>query len=232
MEPSPNIDSWVEGEVRRNGEYLKLWYDPNHDDSGSSWLTVAVLGPPSGGVATVEYIIDPLDPANAQAVEAVARDLEIILRQQGGWAYAIRWATSSIGNICGDVHWRFFMGLADGLHDFTASLHEFEGFEQRSFTIRELRADSDWPWGYGFGVYCFLVAGEVVYVGRAAGKTIGERLWDQLRSTSDPDWERVVMADETVVEVFLVGEDLTHMACAFECYLIAKLAPKFNSRSV
>lgn len=108
---------------------------------------------------------------------------------------------------------------------------QFEGFERRSFTIKEL-ADPNWPWGYSFGVYCFLVDGEVVYVGRAAGKTIGERLWDQLRSTSDPDWKKVVTSDETVVEVFLVDNEATHMACALECYLTAKLEPKFNLRSV
>jgi len=230
--PDPNIHSWVEGQVRRNGEYLKLWYDPDQDDTGVSWLTVAVLGPPADGVATIEYLVDPLDPANAQAVEAIARDLEIILRQHGGWAYAIRWATSSVGNFYGNVHWGLFTGLVDQLRDFTASVHEFEDFDRKSFTIKELRADSNWPWGYAFGVYCFLVEGEVVYVGRAAGKTIGERLWDQLRSTSDPDWERVVLADETVVQVFLVGKELTHMACALECYLIANLKPKFNLRSV
>jgi len=124
------------------------------------------------------------------------------------------------------------MGLQDGLNDFTSAVHEFEGFGRQSFTIKELRADSNWPWGYSFGVYCFLVEDEVVYVGRAAGKTIGERLWDQLRSTSDPDWARVVTADDTVVQVFLVGEELTYMVCALECYLIAKLKPKFNLRSV
>lgn len=232
MDLGSNIDSWVEGHVSRKGEYIKLWYDPDHDDSGTSWRTVAVVGPPSDGVATIEYIIDSLDPANAQAVEAVAGDLNIILRQHGGWAYAIRWATSSVGNFYGNVHWGLFMGLADGLRDFTASLHEFEGFERRSFTVKDLRADSRWPWGDAFGVYCFLVDGEVVYVGRAAGKTVGERLWDQLRSVSDPDWERVVMADDTVVQVFLVGKEFMHMACALECYLIANLKPRFNSRSV
>ena len=232
MHYGPDIDSWVEGQVSRKGEYMKLWYDPDRDKSGYSWLTVAVVGPPSEGVAIIEYVVDTLDPANAQAVEAIARDLDIILRQQGGWAYAIRLATSSICNHYGDVHLWFFIGLADGLRDFTASLHEFEGFDQKYFTIKELMADSDWPWGYAFCVYCFLVEGVVVYVGRAAGNTIGERLWDQLRSTSDPEWERVVTTDENIVKVFLVGKDLAHMACALECYLIAKLQPKFNSRSV
>ena len=231
MYPGPNIDSWVEGQVSGKGEYIKLWYDPDRDETGDSWLTVAVLGPPSDGIAVIEYVIDPLDSANAQAVEAVARDLDVILRQPGGWAYAIRWATSSVGNFYGSVHWGFFMGLVDGLRDFMASLQEFEGFERRPFTIKEL-ADPNWPWGYSFGVYCFLVDGEVVYVGRAAGKTIGERLWDQLRSTSDPDWKKVVTSDETVVEVFLVDNEATHMACALECYLTAKLEPKFNLRSV
>jgi hypothetical protein len=226
------MDGWVEGQVSRKGEYIKLWYDPDRDESGDSWLTVAVLGPPSDGTAIVEYVIDPLDPTNAQAIEAVARDLEVILRQYGGWAYARRWAVSSVGNFYSDVHWGFFMGLVDGLRDFMTTVHGFEGFERRSFTIKDLTADSNWPWGYAFGVYCFLVEGEVVYVGRAAGKTVGERLWDQLRSTSDPEWERVVTADENIVEVFLVGQEQLHMACALECYLIASLDPKFNSRSV
>jgi hypothetical protein len=232
MSPGRNIDSWVEGQVRRNGEYLKLWYDPDRDETGASWLTVALLGPPSDGIAPIEYAIDPLDPANAQAVAAIARDLEIILRQYGGWSYAIRWATSSVGNFYGNVHWGLFMGLVDQLRDFKVSIHEFEDFERKSFTIKELRADSNWSWGYDFGVYCFLVEGEVVYVGRAAGNTIGQRLADQMRSISDPDWERVVMADETVVEVFFVKKELTHVACALERYLIAKLKPKFNLRSV
>lgn len=226
----PRIDGWVEGQVSRRGEYIKVWYDPDNDESGASWLTVALLGPPSDGLVIIEYVIDPLDSANAQAVEAVARDLDI-LREPGGWAYARRWASSSVGNLYGKVHWGLFMGLLDQLRDFSASIHEFEDFDQKTFTRKELR-DPDWPWGFAFGVYCFLVDEEVVYVGRAAGNTIGERLSDQLRSTSDPDWARVVTADDTIVKVFLVGEDMAHMACALECYLIAKLKPRFNLRSV
>jgi hypothetical protein len=223
---------WVEGTVSRDGEYFKLWYDPEREQDASHWLEVAVLGRRADGVAVVEFVIDPLDPRREAAVADVARDIQVILGDRDPWWYARRWAISAVGNFYGKVHWGYFMGLEDGLRDFMVSLREFAGFERRSFSVGELRADSNWPWGYAFGVYCFLVDGKVVYVGRAAGKTIGERLWDQLRSTSDPDWASVVSTDENVVEVFLVDKDSAHLACGLECFLIAKLKPEFNLRSV
>jgi len=103
-------------------------------------------------------------------------------------------------------------------------------FKRHSFTVGELNADSHWPWGYAHGVYCFVVEGKVVYVGRALGCTIGQRLWDQLRSTSNPEWEQVVTRGENRVEVFAVDREWAFLGAALEAYLIEQLAPRFNSR--
>jgi hypothetical protein len=224
--------SWVEGPVSRDGEYFRLWYDPEHEADPTQWIEAAVLSRRADEVAVVEFVIDALSPLRAAAVADVVRDIQIILGDRDPWWYARRWAISAVGNYYGTVHWGYFMPLEQELPGFMQSLREFEGFKRQSFKVGELRADSNWPWGYAFGVYCFLVAGRVVYVGRAAGNTLGERLSDQLRSTSDPGWAAVVTADENTVEVFLVDKDSAHLACALECYLIAKLSPEFNLRSV
>lgn len=75
-----------------------------------------------------------------------------------------------------------------------------------------------------------MVDGEVVYVGRALGRTIGERLWDQLRSISDPEWEQVVTGAGNRVEVYAVEKEWAFLGAALEPYLVERLKPKFNSR--
>jgi hypothetical protein len=232
MCPESSSRRWTEGPVSRDGEHCKLWYDPAKDESEASWLAVALVGPPSDGLPVVEFLVDGSDPQFDAAVARVIWDLDIILGERDPWRYAQYW-TTTVGNCAyNDVHWGLVMPLEEGLRGFIASLGRFEGFDRRSFSVGELRADSNWPWGYAFGVYCFLVDGRVVYVGRAAGETVGERLANQLRSISDPAWARVVTSDENRVQVFLVDKAWTHMAAALECYLIANLKPEFNLRSV
>ena len=124
--------------------------------------------------------------------------------------------------------------MAEIDHQVAAFLSEvgtFPGFDRLTFTVGELRADSNWPWGYAFGVYCFVVDDEVVYVGRALGRTLGQRLWDQLRSISDPDWKQVVTRDDNRVEVFSVSKEWAFLGAALEAYLIAELSPRFNKRA-
>jgi hypothetical protein len=114
--------------------------------------------------------------------------------------------------------------------EFVDGVRSFEGFQRRVLTVGELRADSNWPWGYAFGVYSFIRAGEVVYVGRAIGKTLGQRLANQLASLDDPGWAAVVRDQETVVELYEVGHDHLALAAALEVHLIQTLRPQFNSR--
>lgn len=109
----------------------------------------------------------------------------------------------------------------------------FSGFTDTTYTAGELRANSNWEWGYAHGVYCFIHHGEVVYVGRAL-TTLGIRIADQLRSQSDPAWARIVTDDSTEIRVFAVKEaekDKAYMASALEAYLINRLKPRVNSRS-
>lgn len=122
--------------------------------------------------------------------------------------------------------------LDEHTRDFTAQLASFKGFTpRRSFGVDELRSDSNWPWAAIYGVYCFVRHGDVVYVGRALGETIGERLWDQLRSLGDPDWSAVVLDPETRVEVIEVDKDRVYLAAALEAYLIDRIKPRFNLRA-
>jgi hypothetical protein len=114
---------------------------------------------------------------------------------------------------------------------FLGEVREFPGFERLGFTVGELKADSSWPWGYAHGVYCFVVDDEVVYVGRALGCTLGQRLWDQLRSISDPEWEQVVTRDDNRIEVFSVSAEQAFLGAALEAYLIDRLSPRFNKRA-
>ena len=118
-------------------------------------------------------------------------------------------------------------GAFDGL---TTAVAELPGFKRLSFTVGELRADSDWRWGFDHGVYTFMVGGTVVYVGRALGCTLGERLCDQLGSTTDPEWANVVLDDATRVDVYAIEEESAFLAAALEAYLIEKLKPRFNKR--
>ncbi len=122
--------------------------------------------------------------------------------------------------------------LASQAQEFSAETSRFSGFSERSFKVGELLDNPKWGWAYGQGVYCFIVGGEVVYVGRALGATLGERIWNQLHSKDDPQWTAVVEDRDTEVRVYFADQGHTCMASAFEAYLIERLDPhpRFNRR--
>jgi hypothetical protein len=115
--------------------------------------------------------------------------------------------------------------------DFAVALASFSGFKPFHFRISELREKTDWSWGYDHGVYCFVRDGIVLYVGRALGCTLGQRLWDQLRSVSDPAWAEVVEDPKCCVDVFTVDSDHAYLGAALEAYFIDRLKPRFNRRA-
>ena len=120
--------------------------------------------------------------------------------------------------------------LEGQVRDFLAELATFLDFERYSFKVGDLLANPQWPWGYEHGFYCFVASGEVVYVGRALGSTLGERISDQLLSTSDPGWARVVTDPDNCVEIFAVDAGHAYVASALEAYLIDRIQPRFNKR--
>ncbi|TLN27278.1 hypothetical protein FDZ71_00040 [bacterium] len=114
--------------------------------------------------------------------------------------------------------------------DFTTAVRRLADFDRLGFEVGQLLDDPNWPWGYDHGVYCFIVDGAVVYVGRALGCTLGERVYDHLHSTDDPAWEEVVTRRDNRVEIFAVPEARAFLSASLEAYLIEQLAPRFNSR--
>jgi len=116
------------------------------------------------------------------------------------------------------------------VEQFIEEVGEFAGFTESVFTVGDLLADTNWPWGKAAGVYVFATGDKVVYVGRALGAGLGARIWNQLNSQSDPDWRAIVADDKTLVRVFKVDSDQAYMASAFEAYLINRFQPVFNRK--
>lgn len=122
--------------------------------------------------------------------------------------------------------------LADGVQSFVTELGSFDGFDRRRFTVAELRAQKLWgDWAGRRGVYAFVYKGEVVYIGRALGSTLGERVDSQLRARGDARWVEVVSSAETEVILTICPERLAFLASSLEALLIEKLRPLFNMRA-
>jgi hypothetical protein len=194
-----------------------------------------LIGPPDGDVVDVQFLVDRSDPEAREAVAEVVKEIQYYLVDKGerdAWWYA-KYHTTTMADAYSKVHWRYFMSQLDSeARDFTSSLGEFPGFERMSFAVGSLLDDPNWLWGYAHGVYCFVEDGHVVYVGRALGCTLGQRLADQLGSTDDPEWAEVVRDRANRIEVFTIDDEWLHLASALEVYLIGHLdpRPRFNRR--
>jgi hypothetical protein len=110
---------------------------------------------------------------------------------------------------------------------FAAEVESFPRFASRVFKLGHLLDDTNWSWGWDQGVYCFVSQREVVYVGRALGCTVGDRIARHMRS-HDPKWERILADRDTLVRVFPVAKGREYMASAFEAFLIERLHPVLN----
>ncbi|MDZ4180940.1 MAG: hypothetical protein U1E29_17195 [Coriobacteriia bacterium] len=237
MDNRSSIRGWKEGPVDRAGEHFELRYghlDPDDRPDLDEWPPIVIVGPPVGGFVPVEILGDMTAADSQEAVAAALKEVEYFLITLGHvdpWSYAKYHASSTLANFYSTVHWGYRMPELDrNIRDFSIALSGHPQFERLSFTASELRADSNWPWAYVHGVYCFVVDGKVVYVGRALGCTIGQRLWDQLRSVSDPAWAAVVESDDTRIEVFATDREWAFLGAALEVYLIDRLKPSFNLR--
>jgi len=236
MEAERGGIGWVEGSVNRAVQHFVISYGSGCMDEGDIPETpVALVGPPIGGRAIVEFLVDKSDLSTRESVDAVVGEIDFYLTELGDpnpWRYCLL-HTGTLSNAFSRVHWECHMsGLEHEVVEFELAARRFRGFGRRGFTVGELLSDRRWDWGVEHGVYCFLVGDEVVYVGRALGCTLGERIADQLRQKSDPEWAAVVEDDASRIELFTVEKDRAYIAAALEAYLIQVLAPhpKFNSR--
>ena len=118
--------------------------------------------------------------------------------------------------------------LERSVQAFSDELDVFPGFKCTVFEIGALLDDPNWTWGYEHGVYCFMDGDELAYVGRALGSTLGERIWNQLHSTSDPKWAAVVENRQNRVAVFSADARWSFVASALEAFLTQDPRPPFN----
>jgi hypothetical protein len=98
--------SWRDGVVDQKGDYLELRYG-SQDADPDTWVGAARVGPPSGHVFPVQWLMNREAPANPEMVDAIVRELDSYLLQVGGsdpWSYA-QYHCGTTSNWYGDVHW-------------------------------------------------------------------------------------------------------------------------------
>ena len=95
-------------------------------------------------------------------------------------------------------------------------------------TFEKLRAKT--AWSGKKGLYLFLNAGMVMYVGRAIGSTLGERLRSQCRSRGDERWDKILDHPGTQIKVFVFPDDAWYWAAALEALLIDRFPCPINKR--
>jgi hypothetical protein len=225
-----SISAWRVGAVDCDCGCLAIQYGTPAGSSDRDWIPVALVGPPSSGVVTVEFLVERKRAAFAEACAAVEKEIQFYLVDKGetdAWGYVSSYHIGALANEYGPVQWGW---LPDALQvatfRFRALLRTHTLRQPYHFSVSELK-DPNWPWGYAHGVYCFSDADGIAYVGRALSKTLGERIADHLRST-DPQWQSFLQGDSARVDVLDVDEESICVASALEAYLIGQLAPRIN----
>jgi hypothetical protein len=111
MTPPPKISRWQEGRVDPAKQHFELRYgSTEHDWNENEWIPVALIGPPRNRIVNVQFLVDPNEPKNAEAVSKVKREIQFYLIDLGEsdpWRYA-RYHCGTESNIYSEVHWSFF----------------------------------------------------------------------------------------------------------------------------
>ncbi|SRR5713101_8972807 len=121
VKSAPKIRRWKEGRVDRTKEHFELRYGSAKDSSWSEWIPVAVVGPPKAGIVNVQFLVEPGEAKNADAVAKVKKEIQFYLidkEEPNPWGYA-RYHCGTESNIYSHVHWSFFKTetrVADSLY--------------------------------------------------------------------------------------------------------------------
>lgn len=114
--------------------------------------------------------------------------------------------------------------------NFLSALRCFEIPSPVIYGLQQLKLNTDWPWGYATGLYCFVSKGEIVYVGRAIGPGgLGSRIASHLGRT-ELDWVPVLSDPDATVWTFSFDKADAHLVGALEIHLICALDPILNHR--
>jgi excinuclease UvrABC nuclease subunit len=102
------------------------------------------------------------------------------------------------------------------------------------FPIKEAKTRStlkEKNWANSTGVYFFLNNRELRYVGRALDSTLLiNRILEQATAYGDPDWDKVIQDDSTIVGALPLVDENAVWIPSLEVYLINKYMPQFNKR--
>jgi hypothetical protein len=105
---------WREGAVPRDEDHLELRCRLNATSDAERMVSTALVGKPTDRMFSVEWMVDS-GPENAQAREAVQRELDFYLLERfflEPWEYALYHCTTA-ANLHSKVHRSYFPG---GVH--------------------------------------------------------------------------------------------------------------------
>src|ERR1039458_875932 len=106
----PKISRWQEGRVDRTKEHFELRYGSADDDDWNCWILVGLVGRPIASIVNVQFLIEPSDPKNADAVSEVKKEIQFFLfdlRKPDPWWYA-QYHCGTTSNMFSTVHWVYF----------------------------------------------------------------------------------------------------------------------------
>lgn len=112
--PENWIWHWHEAQVDKLGDHFVLRYGSARDSSYADWLPVAGVGPRSGSIFSVEFIVDRNRDDLKDVVEYVIRELDFYLTEVGGpdpWGYA-KYHCTTAADAYSMVHWEFNKGVS------------------------------------------------------------------------------------------------------------------------
>jgi hypothetical protein len=108
---------WQIALVDPTREHLELRYGSSDDGGWDDWVLVARVGRPVNRVFPVHFVLPDDDGEDAEAREAVGRNLDYYLVELGKrdpWEYAT-YHTMTLANVYSRVHWGWIRrGVASG----------------------------------------------------------------------------------------------------------------------
>lgn len=111
MDSAPPISRWQEGPVDPAKQHFELRYGPAEDGwTETGWTPVALIGPPKNCIVNVQFLVDPNEAKNEEAVNDVKSEIQfylIDLRKPDPWGYA-QYHCGTQSNVYSPVHWSFF----------------------------------------------------------------------------------------------------------------------------
>jgi hypothetical protein len=114
MNSVPRISRWREGRVDCAEEHFELRYESTvkFGNDWIAWIPIAMVGPPTASIVNVQFLVEPGDPPNAEAVSDVKKEIQFYLvglNEPDPWEYA-KYHCGTSSNIYSNVHWGYFKG--------------------------------------------------------------------------------------------------------------------------